>query len=200
MKYTLGFLFGLWWNLCLVLPSSAQELLTNLQVFENLGAACLESVPAEADTLILVPSNSSPYVTTTLIHHWQDQGKHLFSFDSLRTSDSHFLLSWEISQAAISYQRVRRKTIARSATLNLRYSLLSPDGEILEHDDCKQIFSDEIPERAIPELESLAYAETQGEPPADHWIHRHLQPVIIAATTVLAAFLFFNLRNDSGNS
>ena len=171
-----------------------------MEVFSSLGLACLDFIPEKADTLILAPPPTLPYMTSTLINHWQQQGKNLFSFDSLRTSTSSFFLSWEVSQAKITYARVNRKTLSRSATLNLQYTFLGRQGEFLAHDTCRQSFSDEIPKSLVSELESAAYPETQAAPPPDNWIRRHLEPVIIAAATALAAFLFFNLRNDSADS
>ncbi len=196
MKYTLALLFAGWGGLGLSASSSAQELLTNMQIFENLGIACLESVPAEADSLVLSPSANLPYMTGALIRRWQKQDKILFFADSLNTQDPSFLLSWEVFNATISYMRDGRKTLSRSAELNLRYTYLGLNGEILSRNTCQQVFSDQIRKSLIPELESQAYPETQAELPPQHWIRRHFEPVIIAAATGLAAFLFFNLRND----
>ncbi|MCY4205871.1 MAG: hypothetical protein OXE92_09130 [Bacteroidetes bacterium] len=180
--------------------SSAQELQTNMQIFENLGLACLESVPAEADTLMLSHSSTPPYVISTLINRWQQQGKHLFLSDSLRTQDAHFALSWEVTQSVISYTRINRNFLSRSATLSLHYTLLGKHGELIVQDICERSFSDEIPKNSVLDLESIAYPETQAELPPDRWIRRYLEPVIIAAATGLAAFLLFNLRNDSVDS
>lgn len=200
MKYSLALLLAGWWGLCLITSASAQELPTNMQVFENLGVACLESVPMQADSLVLSPPAALPYVTSALINRWQQQDKTLFLADSLHTQSPPFLLSWEVSKSTISYTRVRRKTLSRSAELNLQYTFLGLNGEILAQDTCQNLFSDQIPKGLIPELESPAYPETQAEPPRDHWVRRHLEPVIIAAATGLAAFLFFNLRNNSADS
>ena len=200
MKYTLAVCFTVWGILALLPASLAQDFPTNMQVFSNLGLSCLDSVPAEVDTLVIASPPTLPYVTSALIRHWQQQGKHLFSFDSLRISNSNPVLSWNVSDAEISYGRVNRKTLSRSAKLNLQYTLLGKQGEFLAHDTCRQSFSDEIPKKLVSELESAAYPETQAELPPDRWIRRHLEPVIIAAATALAAFLFFNLRNDSADS
>lgn len=199
MKYTLALLFAGWGGLSLSASSSAQELLTNMQIFENLGISCLESVPAEADSLALSPSATLPYMTGALIRRWQKQDKILFFADSLNTQDPPFLLYWEVFNATISYMRAGRKTLSRSAELNLRYTYLGLNGEILSQNTCQQVFSDQIRKNLIPELESPAYPETQAELPPQHWIRRHFEPVIIAAATGLAAFLFFNLRNDSAD-
>ena len=200
MKHSLALLLAGWWGLCSITSASAQELLTNMQVFENLGVACLESVPMEVDSLILSPPATLPYVTSALINRWQQQGKTLFLADSLRVPNSPFLLSWEVSKSTISYTRVRRKTFSRSAELDLQYTFLGLNGEILAQDTCQNLFSDQIRKGMIPDLESPAYPETQAEPPRDRWVRRHLEPVIIAAATGLAAFLFFNLRNNSADS
>ena len=143
MKYTLAAFFTVWGILALLPASLAQDFPTNMQVFSNLGLSCLDSVPAEVDTLVISSPPTLPYVTSALIHHWQQQGKHLFSFDSLRTSNSNLVLSWNVSDAEISYGRVNRKTLSRSAELNLQYTLLGKQGEFLAHDTCRQSFSDE---------------------------------------------------------
>ncbi len=200
MKPPLALLLAGWWGLNTILSASAQDLLTNRQVFENLGVACLESVPIEVDSLTLSPPSPLPYVTTSLINRWQQQGKTLFLTDSLYTSNPSFLISWEISKSKISYTRARRKTFSRTAELNLQYTFLGVNGEILVRDTCQKLFSDQISKDLIPKLESAAYPETQAELPPDRWIRRHLEPVIISLATGLAAFLFFNLRNNSADS
>ena len=196
MKNFAGFLLAGCWSLFPVLMSSAQELATNAQVFENLGLDCLGNVPHTADSLTLVPPSNLPYLTTTLIQHWQQQGTELFSTDSLRTSKSYYSLSWEISKATITYTRAGRKTLSRSAELDLRYTFLGKDGKFLVHDTCQRTFSDKIPRSIVGQLESPAYPETQAELPPDNWVRRYLEPVILAAATGLAAFLFFNLRSN----
>lgn len=196
MKKIAGLLAAGCWSLFPVLMSSAQELTTNAQVFEDLGLDCLGDVPHAADSLTLVPPSTLPYLTSALIQHWQQQGAELFSTDSLRTSKPYYSLSWEISRATITYTRAGRKTLSRSAELDLRYSFLGKDGEFLVHDSCQRAFSDRIPKGIVKQLESPAYPETQAELPPDNWMRRYLEPVILAAATGLAAFLFFNLRSD----
>ena len=196
MKKNVGLLFAVCWSFFPVLVSSAQELTTNAQVFEKLGLECLGEVPHAADSLTLVPPSNLPYLTSVLIQHWQQQGTELFSTDSLRTSKPYYSLSWEISRATITYTRAGRKTLTRSAELDLRYSFLGMDGEFLGHDSCQRAFSDRIPKAIVEQLESPAHPETQAELPPDSWIRRYLEPVILAAATGLAAFLFFNLRSN----
>ena len=196
MKKTVGLLLAACWSFFPVLVSSAQELTTNAQVFENLGLECLGEVPQAADSLALVPPSNLPYLTSALIQHWQQQGTELFSTDSLRTSKPYYSLSWEISRATITYTRAGRKTLSRSVELDLRYSFLGKDGEFLGHDSCQRAFSDRIPKGIVKQLESPAHPETQAELPPDTWIRRYLEPVILAAATGLAAFLFFNLRSN----
>ena len=200
MNYRRSFLFIGLWALSIIPISSAQELSTNLQVFENLGLACLKSIPESADSLALTPPPVMTYLTSSLIQHWQQQGKALFISDSLHTSDTYFSISWEISQATISYSRVNRKTLLRHAKLDLYYTYMGGNGEILSHDFCQQIFSDEIPRGIVAKLESSAHPETQSDLPPDRWIRRYFEPIMMAAVTGLAAFLFFNLRNDSADS
>ncbi len=195
MKTIVGLLVAGCWSFIPVLVSSAQELPTNAQLFENLGLECLGDVPHAADSLTLVPPSNLPYLTSALIQHWQQQGTELYSTDSLRTSKPYFSLSWEISRATITYTRAGRRTISRSAELDLRYSFLGKDGEFLVHDSCQRAFSDRIPKGIVEQLESPAYPETQAELPPESWIRRYLEPVVLAAATGLAAFLFFNLRS-----
>ena len=102
MKKIVGLLVAGCWSFFPVLVSSAQELTTNAQVFENLGLDCLGEVPHAADSLTLVPPSNFPYLTSALIQHWQQQGTELFSTDSLRTSKPYYSLSWEISRATIN--------------------------------------------------------------------------------------------------
>ncbi|MYF41309.1 MAG: hypothetical protein F4221_10780 [Rhodothermaceae bacterium] len=195
MKTIIGLLVAGCWSCIPVLVSSAQELSTNAQLFENLGLECLGDIPHEADSLTLVPPPNLPDLKSALIQQWQLQGTELFSTDSLRTSKPYYSLSWEISRATITYARAGRRTLSRSAKLDLRYSFLGKDGEFLVHDSCQRAISDRIPKGIVEQLESPAFPETQAELPPDSWIRRYLEPVILAAATGLAAFLFFNLRS-----
>ena len=168
--------------------SSAQELTTNAQVFEILGLDCLGEVPHGADSLTLIPPSNLPYLTSALIQHWQQQGTELFATDPPRTSEPYYSLSWEISRATITYTRAGRKTLSRSADLDLRYSFLGMDGEFLAHDSCQRAFSDRIPKGIVEQLESPAYSGNSGGgclqiagsaatwnpsywPPRQDWLH-----------------------------
>lgn len=200
MKYSLSIgLIGSW-ILGMIPPIGAQDLLSNMKVFENLAITCMDFIPSEVDSLILDPPDELPFVTTTLIKHWQEHEMTLFYADSLHSLRQPFRLSWQMSNASISYARERRKTLSRSAKLALRYTFLDPTGKIIAHDSCDEFFTDTIPKRVVSQLESELYPETQGALPPESWFRRHLEPIIIAAATALTAFLFFNLRNDSTDS
>jgi len=189
-----------YWILSVIPIVSAQNVLSNMNVFENLGIACMDFIPSEADSLIIDPPVELPYVTSTLIEYWQKHNRTLFYADSLQSLPVQFRLSWRMSDISVSYTRERRRTLSRSANLAFRYTLLDSSGKILDHDSCYESFTDTIPERIVSQLESEIYPETQGTPPPEPWVRRHLEPIIIAAATALTAFLFFNLRNDSADS
>ena len=200
MKYSLSIGLVGYWTLSVIPLVDAQDLLSNMNVFENLGIACMDFIPSEVDSLILDPPDELPYVTSTLIKHWQKHDVTLFYADSLHSLHQPFRLSWQMSDASISYKRERRKTLSRSANLELRYTFLDPTGKIIAHDSCDESFTDTIPSRIVSQLESDLYPETQGDLPPKSWVRRYLEPIIIAAATALTAFLFFNLRNDSTDS
>ncbi|MCY4224671.1 MAG: hypothetical protein OXF06_07520 [Bacteroidetes bacterium] len=200
MKYSLSIGLIGYWALSVIPPVGAQNLLSNMNVFENLGIACMDFIPSKVDSLILDPPDELPYVTTTLIKHWQEHDMTLFYADSLHSSRQPFRLSWQMSNASISYTRERRRTLSRSAKLALRYTFLDPTGKIIAQDSCNESFTDTISERIVSQIESEIYPETQGDLPPKGWVRHHLEPIIIAAATALTAFLFFNLRNDSTDS
>jgi len=190
----------LYWALCTITPISAQEIQTNMELFQNLGTKCLESIPAKADSILIDPPIKLPYLTSHLIQDWQEQDVVLFSYDSTKTSSANYHLSWDVTDSSISYNRESRKNFSRIATLTMRYTLVNLHGEFIAYDTCHKSFTDIIPKSIISEVESEIFPETQGEVPADQWVRRHLEPIIIAAATALASFLFFNLRNNSADS
>ncbi len=190
----------IYWAFFTIAPICAQGIITNMEIFQNLGSACLMTIPLKADSIMIDPPESLPYLTSHLIKQWQEQELVVFSHDTTRTSTTNVYLSWQMSNASVSYTRANRKDVSRSATLSMRYTLLDPLGEFIAHDICNQSFTDTIPKSIIPEVESELFPETQAEIPPDRWIRRYLQPIIIGAATALASFLFFNLRTNSADS
>ncbi|MCY4171605.1 MAG: hypothetical protein OXF08_08420 [Bacteroidetes bacterium] len=200
MKSHLIFIGLIYWAGFTISPISAQEVSTNQELYQNLGHACLESIPSFTDSLMIDPPDGLPYLTSHLIQQWQDQDMVLFSYDSTRTYQANFYLSWDMTDASISYTRESRKNFTRTANLSMVYTLIDQNGEFIAHENCQKSRSDTIPKSIVSHIESELFPETQGEIPPDRWVRRHLEPVIIATATALAAFLFFNLRNSSSGS
>lgn len=179
----------------LLVPAAGQAQPTNLDVYQTLAVRCLAAVPESAQTLRLDAPEAMPYLRTALVAHWQAEGRTLYLADSLAASPVPHL-RYTVEQAQVTYARAGRREWQRTVALAVRYTYLAPDGRILADDRCQESATDTIPRARRAALEAAAYPETQGDVPRGSWRRRYLEPVLLAAATVVTAYLFFNLRSD----
>ena len=192
-------LVGPWPSLCALfigVAVHAQDVPTNAGIYTQLGLECLAAVPGRADSLMIIPPERLPFVTSALVQHWQKDGRTVFAGDSARTGT----LSWEVLETAVHYERLSRRRIQRAISLELHYSWVAETGQIVAHNGCARSYSDAIARSDIRQLESPAYPETIGVTPAQHWPRRYLEPIVLASASAVAAFLFFNLRSGRADS
>ena len=179
----------------------AQSVPTNLAVFQQLAENCLASLPGDADSLKIVPPPTLFFLAGSVASVMQNNGHIVFIQDGTEGTGLNLpQLSWVVENAGVQYARARSRTVARSVRLDLRYTFVSPEGQILSHGPCTQMYNDTVHHNELTSLETAAYPETQAEPPPAGWIRRYLEPVLLATATALAAFLFFNLRSDRADS
>ena len=184
----------------LSVPTLAQDVPSNLSIYEELAINCLGPLARDSDSLLVVPPASMPYVTGALLTSWQDEGRVVFDSTFARLDAPLPILSWKIEHASVNYRRERRKMAARTVYLSLRYTVVSASGKLLEHDVCSEHYDDVVPRDRLPSLEFVAFPETRAEAPPAHWTRRYLEPVVLGTATALAAFLFFNLRSGRADS
>ena len=129
---------------------------------------------------------------------WREDGRALFLADSAaqRGGPAAVRVMYTIEEARVGYERARRKQLARTVTLALRYSVTASNGRLLAEDRCRETFSDTIRRAGRAPLESEAFPETQGTVPRAGWMRRYLEPAVLAAATAITVYLFFNLRSD----
>lgn len=183
---------------CLALAPRATAQPTNLEAYQTLALRCLAETPDTTQAFRLDAPAQMPYLRTTLAHRWREEGRALFLADSLQHASGPALprLKYEIEEARVDYARARRKQLARTITLALRYTFTDAEGRLLREDRCLDAFTDTIRRRDREALEWEAFPETQGEAPPRGWLHRYLEPAVLAVATAVTVYLFFNIRSE----
>lgn len=190
-------------RLCLVLVPvfAAHAQPTNQEAYQVLALRCLASVPDTTQVIWLDAPAQMPYVRTALTEKWRQEDRVLYLADSsAHLPDPHPpRLEYTIEAAHVAYTRNGRKQLDRTLTLALRYTFTTAEGRLLREDGCHETFTDTIRRANLPSVESDAFPETQGDLPRGSWVRRYLEPAVLAATTAITVYLFFNLRNDKSN-
>lgn len=189
--------------LCFFAPFvAAQAQPTNMQVYQDLAVRCLAAAPDTAQVFRIEAPVDRPYLREALSELWQQEGRTLYLADSSSqvTAPVPPRLSLTVEDSRVHYAHARRKKLTRTVTLAVRYALTGPDGQLLQEAGCSDTFTDTIRRSEREKLESLAYPETQGNDPGGGWVRRFLEPAVLATATVVAVYLFFSLRSDSGSS
>ncbi|NBC16002.1 MAG: hypothetical protein GVY18_01660 [Bacteroidetes bacterium] len=180
------------------MPAAAQtsETPTNLEVLQSLSVGCLaETVPDSMRTLRLDAPEQMAYLRTALVGRWQDTGREIYvAADSATTPLP--TLDYAIETVDVTYERGGRRTVERTVTLALHYTLTTADGRLLRDARCRDAHTDTVRRDRLAALESAAHPETQADPPPGGWLRRYAQPAVVAAATVVTVFLFFSLRSD----
>lgn len=179
-------------------PAAAQpgEVPTNLEVLQSLAVECLSgAVPDSMLAFRLDAPEQRPYLRTALVRRWQGAGRRMYvTADSASTPLP--TLAYDAEAVEVAYARARRRAVERTVTLALQYTLTAADGRLLRDTRCRDTYTDTVPREAMATLESAAHPETQADPPPGGWLRRYAQPAVVAAATVVTAFLFFSLRSD----
>ncbi len=183
---------------CLALMplSAALAQPTNLEAYQRLALRCLAEVPDTVQAFRLEAPAQMPYLRTALAQRWREEGRVLFLADSLVSGPATARLRYEIEEAQVAYARARRKQLARTVTLALRYTFTATDGRLLREDRCRDTLTDTIRRSDRAALEWEAFPETLGEAPHGGWMRRYLEPAILAVTTAVTIYLFFNIRSQ----
>ncbi len=182
-------------------PTAAAQS-SNLEVFQTLAIQCMDFLEAEQTALEIRTSARMPYVRSAIVTWLNENDHQVYLADSVYTDKPTHLnqLSYEITESAVTYKRLRKKKAKRSVQLMANASLVSSKGLVIADKACKESFDDEVALSDIPALSSSTYPETQGSPPRAGFGRRVLQPVMLTAATALSVYLFFTLRSeDSGD-
>ncbi len=190
MRYRLGVLFAVAMGWCGVVQ--AQQ--TNQAAFIALGTACLGPLPGDVQSFYLDAPSQMPYLRSALIQTWQQEGRRIFVSDT--TAALLPTLRYTIEAVAVDYARQGRKQVARTVSLGLRYALTTADGEVLRDAPCSDTFQDVLSRKALAEVETPTFPETQAPPPPPGGLGRYLEPALLTAATAVSVFLFFTLRSD----
>lgn len=171
---------------------------TNLEIFQDLAIACIEPVPGETRLFQLDATDSMPYLRSALVSQWNDTDYRVYLVDTLR-ADPLPTLSYHVDEARVSYERLRRKRVARTVALTMQYSFVDADGILLQDNLCAKDEADTLAVSDLDRVESDAYPETTAPLPARRWLRGYLEPIILTAASAISVYLFFTLRSDSDN-
>ena len=173
---------------------------TNLETYQRLALRCLTEAPDTVQAFRLEAPAQMPYLRTALTQRWREEGRVLFLADSLGERPATARLRYEIEEARVAYARARRKQLARTVTLALRYTFTAADGRLLREDRCRDTITDTIRRSDRAALEWETFPETLGEDPRGGWMRRYLEPAILAVATAVTIYLFFNIRSQRTNN
>ena len=181
-------------------PPSMSAQPSNLEAFQQLAVECLVgAVPDTVRAFRLEAPDEMPYVRTALVARWQNGGRRLYVADT-SSAEQFPALEYEIERADVTYARERRRTLRRTVTLALRYTLTTAEGHLLRDARCRDAYTDTVRRDALPTLETTAFPETQADPPPGGWLRRYVQPAVVAAATAVTVYLFFSLRSDRADN
>ncbi len=176
-------------------PGAAQPL--NRVLFEEMAVDCLGTLPETEGDLILHAPEEMPYVRAVLVAAWQADGRAIFLPDSTKAG---LRIAYAIEEAAVHYEKRRRKQLAREVRLVLLYNIADQDGRVLADDRCALARSDVITRGQRTAVETEAWPETQGAAPRRSRVRRMLEPVVLTAAMTVTAWLFFSLRSSGEDS
>ncbi len=170
-----------------------------LTLFQTMAVECLAPVPDTLRTFGLATPAVPPYLRTALLERWHAEGRAVYLADSTQATPASSALPRLLAateQVRVVYARVGRRTLRRTATLHLRYTLTAPDGRVLDDGRCERVAADTLARRDKSRVENPVFPETQAPLPEQGWLRRTLEPAVLAATVVLTAYLLFTLRSN----
>lgn len=173
---------------------------TNMQIFQALALECLNFMPEAKDPAYLIDMPAQmPYLRSALSANLQEAGIATYLADSTYINQPASLstLKYDVDEARVSYERLKKKKAKRIIQLTVATSLVTANGQLLSDAACEKQFEDVVSVSDLEDLASTSYPETQAAPIKASFGRRVLQPVMLAAGTALSVFLFFTLRSDS---
>ena len=175
---------------------------TNLEVYQEMAAECLEPFADTLSTLTLKGTADTPYLHEKALQGWLRRGNRVVladSLQSLQNSDTGLQLVYRIDRQDLEYLYRNRRNLKRQFHLELQMRILSQQQEVLANQQCTKTYSDSVRRSQISDLEHAAYPETRAVLPTAGWVKRYLEPGVLISASALGVYLFFNLRSTSNS-
>ena len=118
------------------------------------------------------------------------------------TTSKKYLLDFTAADLSVRYDSMFNdsflgtRSVRRTVSGTLRGQVLNTrTGEILSSSSRTVASADSVRINEIPGLESVSVKSTHGEIPAESFLDRAVEPVMIIGATGIAIYLFFHVRN-----
>jgi len=196
--------------LCLfcVAPGTAQEASAAQEAFpekdthadflSELVQECLDEVAADHSSLRIKSQGKAAFAVGHVVRNWTAAGKSIYLDDAPGPENN--LLVFTVDTAEITFERINKNLLSRSAEIALTYWLSDPQGRVLQNDSCQKTADDELSRKDARALADTRYPETDPSlPSASRW-RRLAEPVVLIGATAVGTYLFFNLRSRRADS
>lgn len=172
---------------------------TNVDVLGDLAIKCVGRVPDTLSSFLLEASDRMPYLRPRLTNYWRDLGKSVFLADSLTgvapPADLD-RMGYDPEDAEVSYTSADDAQLLRTISLSIRYSLIAPTGLLRDEGRCSDQYSDTINRGIVSLVERDPFPETRGAVPPQRSWRTWAEPVVLAASVGVVAYLFFTIRSS----
>ena len=201
-KSTVAIIFGALLPLC---SSFGQP--SNGEILGRLVAHCVTSAASDTDSLILMPDQRYDFLRTAVVNALRGEGKAVFlaldAGDQIAVEaaahSGYWALTYRVESSTIRYSSDDGE-LTRSVVVGTRILVTADKAEVVADTLCETDFSDEIAGADLDRMEVPASEITRGERPGKGWLRRIAEPVIVAAASAVAVYLFFNVRSDKDES
>ena len=198
-----GILLVCLWIMAGILPIEATYAQsTNLEVYQQLTADCLEPFSDTLSTLVLNSPPDRSYLHEKVLQTWISDGKRIVLNDTsqgLSNPGTGYSLAYRVDRQDVDYQYRNRRSLKRQIRLEIQMRILSSNQVVLASEHCSRAFSDTLPQSKISDMEHAAYPETRAPLPTAGWVKRFLEPGVLISASALGVYLFFNLRSSSNS-
>lgn len=172
---------------------------SNVEILGDLAIGCIGTVPDSLSSFVLESSDRMPYLRPRLTEYWRGRGQQVFLSDSLAGLNPPPDLSrmtYDPEDAQVLYETADEAQLQRTITLLIRYSLVAPTGLLEDEGRCRDEYSDRIGRGVVDLVQRDPFPETRAEVPPQKTWRTWAEPVVLAASVGVVAYLFFTIRSS----
>lgn len=181
--------------MCVSVKTNAQP--TNREVMVSLVTSCLAPAVDSSTAISYTYHGSESFIETGIVSSWLSDGRTVSVHDN-DSMENH--LEIHVTDLAVNYTRLSRKSVSRTVTAAVMATLKSSDNEILEAVNCPGSFDDVLDRRKLVSVEDSQLPVTAAPHPSSGIIRKYIQPVIVGAASAVTVYLFFSIRSSNDSS